>query len=688
LNKYGYDLLSEDYSYFRTPNKRERGDAGRGICYFEHNIRSLFVTDIELTRTTDGSILHGVVEETDSQRKEWRINELIDRATGKVDFHFFLNQKNSFRVIKGDSVIPQSSNPNDNLETLDHQPQGHLKDIHQNSEKRPGWGRSNSMLVPQTIGRQFKEPKKDFQRQTAGSQRKDTSRKQYPVVTFHMRTQREVQNTNEIEKELVSFLQLAFHEYFLEMTFSAYMLRDSTIRVDRSYQVLAKILTSFSWESGMPVSFRRQTFRNQAYLTYLFSYFLQLAELLIATFGKHCRSFKTVLSHKTRDVVKRSPSMSHMKAQGSAPADTPADTLGALDIMESANGRNTPNARSRSKSTLEGVHSSPTLEHPKSEFVKEKPGASTHPRKTKKKQKAKVNKPADVLDSMFSFCCLEEFKNNFLPIFTKRENLFNDSEMNFTLAIVPEELWFTDVYGDSPPDPNQPEETQDPPDDKYDSILLFQPSDFEVPSDPPRKIHFPPRRFIYLVDFGYQKIETYSYNLRDDLLLRLSDTINRFNSLLYLKRDFFKFASMQKLGFPYKADMIRVQDKNKPAASRYTELLNRVNSRSGASPLTNYTDLAKFLLFECRSDNEAVAEILKLMPNEDSQSRDVFIVNDFYNVQLSFINNVNNADLPLVSLPEVNSPAPKKPKQLRHFAPKLLQFGTALSGQESHRNQD
>jgi hypothetical protein len=367
------------------------------------------------------------------------------------------------------------------------------------------------------------------------------------------------------------------------------MLRENVIKVNRSYQRFSEIAMSFEWDTFKPVSFKRRSFENYSYLIYLFSYFLQLAELITAAFRKSCQSFKTIFTFKT------------------------AEKQPKVQVEQRRGRRNTSKAWESTK----------TLQ--------------------------------------FSFSRLEEFKAKMLVYFETRENLFNESEMNFTLAILPEELYFDDIPGDSPSGLSHTRSPRDGAslEDKYERILMFQPNHFDIPTEPPKTLKFPPRRFLYVLNFLYQKIEHYSYNLNEETFTRLSKTVDKFNTLLFLKREFFRFASMQKLGIPYKQELIRVQEKCKPAAPRYQELIAKINGKLGGTPLRNYTDLVKFILFKCRSDNKALSEIVPLLPVQKQSARELPIASDFYHVQLSFINNVNTQDYRLVSLMEVTLQAPK-----------------------------
>lgn len=273
------------------------------------------------------------------------------------------------------------------------------------------------------------------------------------------------------------------------------------------------------------------------------------------------------------------------------------------------------------------------------------------PRKITKCKKFKKNTtrfPEDFQTVNFISTNIIEFKKDVLRYFENRNNLFNENELKFSLILLPEEMSFDDILNDV-----SVVSTGVDFDEKYEKILMFPSNSTEFETkDGRKKIRYPPRRFFYVLNYIYKEIENFSYNLNENIFNKINKNIEKLDNSLILKREFFKFSSMQKLGFHFREEDVKISEKSKTGTSfyRYSEMLSKINAEPNGVRLHNYTQLVMFLL-ESPSDNKLFS---KIMNNKIFHKH---IIRDFLNVQFYFINNINSVgielEMKMKSLPEV-----------------------------------
>ena len=572
VDRYFINFISEDYSYIKVGSdnnafgnyekgamanqRREINDMNPVIFFFEHNIRKLSFIKTPETETVDNSFLFGSMKEIDEVNKIWVLNDFINPLTALVDLEFFKKQLRDFSF--PEKEIKKAALLEKKVSRLS---------LHKSFS---GVISTNSMLIDH-----------ENQLQKIASTPQDEKNNLRPKITITLKCNPEFSDLSKFKNDLIQMMKFAFYEYFLEMTFSAYLLKNSSIRINQSFSKFAEITSYlFKAQESQPITFKHCHYENKAYLMYLFHYFIELADSVILNLSKSCPHLKTIFH------------CSNLEQSGD--------------------------------------------------------NKQRNPKKAKKViQKTEEAIVSEIID--ISFSNRTEFKEWMSVIFEKKNNLFQKNELKFSLTLVPEEMVFNDLQDNSMPQKN----TKDEWEDKYEKIVMFTSNYMKIDENQEKVIKFPPRRFFFTMNFQFKHIDYISYNLNEKTTRKIDKTIKKFNSSLTLKRDLFAFSSMQKLGFSFLSDSIKIVEKNRLNKSTYAELIEKIKRDFPNKKIKHYTDLVNFTL-NSGLDDELMSKLMK-QPSLLKQ-----LYRDFCNLQYFFLNNVNSNDLKVVSLPEVNLIASKK----------------------------
>ena len=398
-----------------------------------------------------------------------------------------------------------------------------------------------------------------------------------------------------ITEKLFELLKSSFFEYYIEMIFSIYLLKDNFLRLNKTYEKFLDIVRYLFSTKPVPVSFYHKKFDNFSYKIYLFFHFLEI-----------CRLVKNVLKDFSTEIT----------------FVYQYNNLRPTVVNQGNNSR-----RKDSMFNIDRINSG---------FEDESSNA--------------VN---------IAETDIEKFKDRMTEYFKKRNTLFETEVLNFYLLAVPSEIIFDDLAGNETPAPSRDSQSklsshltfEDPFfKEKYENLMMFVPEYLKLKTDENILLKFPPRRFFYMLNVVSKKMEVFSYNIKPEINEKINKSINDYGCIMNTKREIDKFVCIQKLGLPYRSENLKTSEsakKEKHEGSQYSVYLSERRAENPAFPIRNFTDIIESLI----APNSSETFLSQMLSNAHFQAK---ILKDFYKLQFFFINNFNSKSLKLISLREVS----------------------------------
>jgi hypothetical protein len=306
LEMHRVEFVSEDYTYIKIDsedggsalgdsdglgtNDRDTEEVKEGLFFFEHDVRSMVMVNMEELSTRDNSSLFGMLNEGEDDPRLWAFNDFISPDDLQIDLGFFRRRLRCFAVER-----IETSEPNQPFSPGEKNNSNHKQKGVPSEPQDPNPQDSQDPPHPQDPPQPKDRVKPHSPKSSKPPKRLSPDCSALRTISFNMNCNCSPSDLYKFRSNLLQMLRFAFHEYFLEMAFSAHMLRTKAVPVLRSFQRFSEVLNEmFKKGESRPVSLKQKAFENRSYLIYLFHYFLQLASLLTQTFGKCCGPFKAV----------------------------------------------------------------------------------------------------------------------------------------------------------------------------------------------------------------------------------------------------------------------------------------------------------------------------------------------------------------------------------------------------------
>lgn len=220
------------------------------------------------------------------------------------------------------------------------------------------------------------------------------------------------------------------------------------------------------------------------------------------------------------------------------------------------------------------------------------------------------------------------FKTKIIKYFETRNTLFDFDELNFSFYVFPKGMSFEEF-------PHVAEYKSC----NYDNLMETI-HESQLLLEGKENIMFPPKRFFFIYKMDFENISIQSYNIKTDIIEKLKEIIKMYEIVIKVKREIYKFCSLQKLGIQYNIERI---SENNSDDKIYSKIFS---SKGNFNEIHSFTDLVRNLM-NPKKHNLLLAKQL---------SNDIIIkkiIDDISKLQFFFINNFNSSQLKTISLGDV-----------------------------------